>query len=49
MLSKLIIEQIIDSQKKRLGQIDTGLIRKISDFSALAMNNPDHTEPPIPE
>jgi predicted AAA+ superfamily ATPase len=36
MLSKLIIEQVIDSQKKRLGQIDTGLIRKIPDFSALA-------------
>jgi len=35
MLSKLLIEQVIDSQKKRLGQLDTGLIRKVTDFTAL--------------
>jgi len=36
MLSKLIIEQVIDSQRERLNQSDTGLNRDISDFSALS-------------
>jgi len=35
MLSKLIIEQVIDSQKERLNQLDTGLKRKVPDFTAL--------------
>ena len=35
MLSKLIIEQIINSQKERLNQLDTGLNRKVPDFTAL--------------
>jgi len=36
MISKLIIEQVIDSQKERLGQIDTGLLREFPAFAALA-------------
>jgi len=35
MLSKLIIEQVVDSQKMRLGQLDTGLKREIPDFTSL--------------
>jgi hypothetical protein len=36
MLSKLVIEQVIDSQKERLNQIDTGLKREVPDFTAFA-------------
>jgi len=36
MLSKLIIEQVIDSQQIRLNQLDTGLKREIPDFSSLS-------------
>jgi|GEM_PF-3382629 len=35
MLSKLIIEQVIDSQKERLSFMDTGLPRNIKDFANL--------------
>ncbi|MFZ4523698.1 MAG: ATP-binding protein [Bacteroidales bacterium] len=35
MLSKLIIEQVIDSQKERLSLMDTGLPRNIKDFANL--------------
>ncbi len=35
MLSKLIIEQVINSQKERLSQMDPGLPRNISDFAVL--------------
>lgn len=35
MLTKLIIEQVIASQKERLDYIDTGLKREIPDFSSL--------------
>lgn len=35
MLSKLIIEQVIDSQKERLILMDSGLSRSINDFSDL--------------
>ena len=35
MLSKLIIEQVIESQKQRLTLLDTGLPRAVSDFSDL--------------
>ena len=35
MLSKLIIEQVIDSQSDRLNQLDTGLKRDVTDFMAL--------------
>ena len=36
MLAKLLIEQVIDSQRNRLNQTDTGLNRDIPDFSALS-------------
>jgi len=35
MLTKLIIEQVIDSQKERLLLLDSGLPRNIPDFSTL--------------
>lgn len=35
MLAKLIIEQVIDSQKERLTLMDSGLTRSITDFSDL--------------
>lgn len=35
MLSKLIIEQVIDSQRERLNQIDTGLKRDVPNFTSL--------------
>lgn len=35
MLSKLIIEQVIDSQKERLSLMDSGLPRHITDFAGL--------------
>jgi uncharacterized protein len=36
MLTKLIIEQVIDSQRDRLNQADTGLNRDIPEYSALS-------------
>jgi len=35
LLSKLIIEQVIDSQKERLNQLETGLLREVSGYPAL--------------
>lgn len=34
-MSKLIIEQVIDSQKERLNQLETGLLREVSGYPAL--------------
>ncbi|MBN2863154.1 MAG: ATP-binding protein [Bacteroidales bacterium] len=33
MIPKLILEQVIDSQKERLNQLDTGLQRKVPDYT----------------
>ena len=35
MLSKLIIEQVIDSQRERLNQLDSGLAREVPDINSL--------------
>lgn len=36
MLSSLVIEQVIKSQKERLSSIDTGLLRKVSGYERLS-------------
>jgi len=36
VLSKLIIEQVIDSQYERLKQLDTGLLRVVPDYTTLS-------------